>query len=82
MGATLGRLQMLTTRRRWHRNRPFRRDVSIQLTAEMVALRRAITSDPFEEPKRSAKPDRAEMVEQEIGGLLSHMDAKLYEWMR
>jgi hypothetical protein len=82
VGGTLNRLKMLADRRRLQWKWPFKKILTIDMTNEMVALRRAITLDPFEDPARRASKAQAEQVEQEVGAFLSILDARLFDWLR
>lgn len=83
LGGLAERLRALSRRKRkgrwWF---PWPRKVTeISLRAEMFALRRDLTSDPFEEPDRKADKDQAETIEQAMGTFLTAADQHLADWM-
>jgi hypothetical protein len=82
VGGTVERLRRLSKRRRFARDWKLWVDASIYMTGDMRDLRDALTDDPFEDPARSADKVKAEAIEQAVGGFLSALDDKFYQWMR
>jgi hypothetical protein len=81
IGATVNRLHILTQRHRPQAKKPFWADVSVQMRAEMVTLRRAITSDQFDDGNRRADATQNAGVERAIGTFQNQLDQKLTNWM-
>ena len=80
VGATVQRLRLLTSGHRWRLGWPPRVSVSVALTEEMAALRRAITGDPFDELNRRADRRGIVKVEIAIGRFQAAMDQRLHDW--
>jgi hypothetical protein len=81
LGGLAERLRRISMRRRWGWTMPPLQQVSISLTAEMGQLRDRVTSDPFDDPTRSAIVGKSEEVEQSIGAFLQALDEALLSWM-
>jgi len=82
VGAAANRVSILSASYTWRLAFPPRRARKIDLTQEMVALRRGITIDPFEDPTRNADKSKAADVERAVGEFLTRLDLAFSDWLQ
>jgi len=81
LGGTAERIRVLSLKASWRFQLPPRKRVSISMREEMASLRRSLTDDPFEDPKRRARPTQAMIAEDNIGVFLAALEPKIRTWL-
>ena len=84
LGAALERLRHLSTKTRWQFpwGFPRRTTVAINVGDELIALRRALTSDPFMDRTRSSDRNQGQAVESAKGAFLVALDSQVSQWSK
>ena len=81
VGSTVNRLRLLSRRRRWRLKWRCYPCEEINMETSMIAFRRALTQDPFEDPSRNGTSTLKEEIERAAGELLTSLDASFARWM-